>query len=192
MESQTLQLPQKIYINKQKLKQESIIYGILTLSCLFGFWYGTGKFFTEDYYYPKMVILMPICFIILLIETIKKYKTASNNDPLFSFSEKGIELFDKDYTGINLIPWSEITGCSENETGSSYFGSAKMKLLSINVKKPLIYLGKMKNNSRRKKIIKFNDKNKINSIYNIESVNLGIDITQLKRTIYQMVEKANN
>lgn len=192
MESQTLQLPQKIYINKQKLKQESIIYGILTLSCLFGFWYGTGKFFTEDYYYPKMVILMPICFIILLIETIKKYKTASNNDPLFSFSEKGIELFDKDYTGINMIPWSEITGCSENETGGSYFGSAKMKLLSINVKKPLVYLGKMKNNSRRKKIIKFNDKNKINSVYNIESVNLGVDITQLKRTIYQMVEKVNN
>jgi hypothetical protein len=192
MESQVLQLPQKIYINKQKLKQESIIYGIVTLSCLFGFWYGTGKFFTEDYYYPKMVIFMPIFFTILLIQTIKKYKTASNNDALFSFSEKGIELFDEDYIGMGIIPWSEITGCSENETGGSYFGSAKMKLLCINVKSPLVYLDKMKNISSRKKIIKFNNKNKINSVYNIESANLGVDITLLKRTIYQMVEKAKN
>lgn len=190
MESRTLQLPQKIYINKQKLKKESIIYGILTLLCLFGFWYGTGKFFTEDYYYPKLVIFMPICFIILLIETIQKYKATSNNDALFFISEKGFEIFDKDYTGIGLIPWSEITGCSENETGNSYY--AKIKLLSINVKNPLAYLAKMKNNSRRKKIIKFNDKNKINSIYSIESANLKVDITQLKKIIYQMVEKANN
>ncbi|KFF02405.1 STM3941 family protein [Flavobacterium reichenbachii] len=189
METKSLQFPNKIYINKEKARKESILFGVLTLCCLFGFWYGTGKFFTEDFYYPKLVIFMPICFVILLIETIKKHKTASNNDVILSLTEKGIQFFNKDYTGVSIVPWSEITGSTEIETGSSYFGSAKVKMLCVNVKTPSIYLDKIGNNSK-KKLIKFNTKNNIKSIFTIESATLAVDMIALKKTIYQMVEKS--
>ena len=190
MESQILQLPKSIYVNKQKLKKESTIYGILTLSCVLGFWYGTGKFFTADYYYPKMIIIMPICFVILLIETIKKYKAASNNDAILNLSEKGIEFFNKDYAGVGIVPWTEITSATELETGSSYFGSAKVKELCITVKTPSIYLDKMEKNLQ-KKMVKFNNKNNTQSIFNIETTVLDVDIIKFKKTIYQMIEKTN-
>jgi len=189
METKSIQFPSKIYINKQKLKNESIIFGLLTLSCLFGFWYGTGKFFTENFYYPKLVIFMPICFVILLIETIKKYKIASNNEAIMALTEKGIEFFNKDYTGVGIIPWTEITGATELETGSSYFGSAKVKELCITVKTPA-YFDKI-GNSTQKKLMKFNTKNKIQSIFKIEATVLDVDTIKFKKTIYQMIEKTN-
>ena len=189
METKSIQFPSKIYINKEKARKESVIFGILTLSCLVGFWYGTGKFFTENFYYPKLVIFMPICFIILLIETIKKNKMASNNDVILSVTEKGIEFLNKDYTGIGIVPWTEINGCTEQETGSSFFGSAKVKMLCITVKNPAVYLDKIGNKSK-KGLIKFNTKNKMQSIFNIEAATLAVDIVALKKTIYQMVEKS--
>lgn len=190
MESQNLQFPKSIYVNKAKAKNESIIFGVLALSCLFGFWYGTGNFFTADFYYPKLVIFMPICFVILLIETIKKYKVASNNNAILNLSEKGIEFFNKDYAAVGIVPWNEITGVTELETGSSYFGSTKVKELCITVKTPSIYLDKMEKN-HQKKMVKFNTKNSIQSIFNIESAVLDVDTIKFKKTIYQMIEKTN-
>lgn len=190
MESQNLQLPQKIYINKAKAKKESIIFGVLAVSCLFGFWYGTGNFFTQEYYYPKLVIIMPICFILLVIETIKKHKIGSNNDAILCLTEKGIEFFNKDYTGAGIVPWTEINGVIELETGSSYFGSAKVKELCITVKTPSIYLEKIEKKLQNK-LVKFNSKNNIRSIFNIEAAVLDVDTVKFKKAIYQMIEKTN-
>ena len=190
MESQNLQFPNSIYINNAKAKKESIIFGVLAVSCLIGFWYGTGNFFTADFYYPKLVIMMPICFVILTIETIKKRRIASNNEAVLSLTEKGIEFFNKDYNGVGIVPWSEINGVTELETGSSYFGSAKVKELCITVKTPSIYLEKMEK-KQQKKLTKFNTKNSIQSIFNIESAILDVDIIKFKKTIYQMMEKTN-
>lgn len=189
METKSVQFPKKIYVNKEKAKKDAIIFGVLALSCVFGFWYGTGKFFTEEFYYPKMILIMPICFILLLIETIKKYKIASNNEAIFALTEKGIEFFNKDYVALGIVPWSEIMGASEQETGSSYFGSAKVKVLSVNVKTPTAYLDKIGISSKRK-LIKFNTKNNMQSIFNIESATLAVDMVTLKKTIYEMVEKS--
>jgi hypothetical protein len=190
METKSLQFPTKIYINKEKARKDSILFGVLALCCVFGFWYGTGKFFTADFYYPKLVVIMPICFVLLLIETIKKRKIASNNDAILSLTEEGIEFFNKDYAGVGLVPWTEIKGSTELETGSSYFGSAKVKELCITIKTSSIYFDKI-DEKLQKKLIKFNNKNNVQAIFIIEAAVLNVDILKFKKTIYQMIEKTN-
>lgn len=188
MESQNLQLPKSIYINKAKAKKDSIIFGLLAVSCLFGFWYGTGNFFTEEYYYPKLIIMMPICFVILVIETVKKHRISSNNDAVLCLTEKGIEFFNKDYAGAGIVPWTEINGVIELETGTFYFGSVKVKELCITVKTPTIYLSKIEKKLQTK-LVKFNNKNNIQSIFKIEAATLDVDTVMFKKAIYQMIKK---
>ncbi|MFH6993741.1 STM3941 family protein [Flavobacterium sp. FlaQc-48] len=173
-------LPFSIYTNKKGARSKRNLYIILTFACIWAFWYASGHFFTQDYYYPKAVILLPVCIPFIIGGIIGETKNIKNNNPLLTLSEQGIKFFVNPYSEIGLVPWSDITGCKEIKILNSYF-------LTILAKEHAFYINKITNSRVRKKVLKFSDSNN-NALFNIEIAMMDCDITMLRKTIYQMIE----
>lgn len=184
MEPISFKEPCKICINKARAKKDYRLYGMLSLLSLYGFWCGTCNFFGEDFFYPLLLILMLLCFILLVKETVKQYNLAKDSNAVIVLTEEGIEFLYRDYAGIGIIPWTEILGC--REIGKPYF----VAVFCINVKNPSYYLDRI-GEKNRKRLQKFNAENDMQCVFKIETIILDVDIAALKKTIYKMVEKVN-
>ncbi|MFL9483040.1 STM3941 family protein [Chitinophagaceae bacterium LWZ2-11] len=174
--------PYSIYVNKKAARGKMIFCILFAIGCIWGFWYGSGKFFTENYYYPKMVLMMPICLVIMIVLSIKEYKNFKNDDALLTITQTGIQFFAKQYTDIGIVPWRDITGCTEIKNYND-------KALAVTVKDVNIYTNKIQDNSARQKILKFSKKNGNDILFNINPTMMDCDIVEFKKTIYQMIEK---
>lgn len=180
-----LKIPHKIHLDKARARRDYRLYGVFSVVSLYGFWYGTENFFLEAGINILLLFLMLLCFIFLLRETVKQYNQASDSNPVLALTEEGVQFFHKDYAGIGIIPWTEILDC--REVGNPYF----VTTLCVNVRTPLLYLDLI-GGKKRKKLMKFNDKNGTQSIFNIEAVVLDADLEALKKTVEKMVEKNAN
>lgn len=184
MESSSLKLPSHIYINKKPLQRAAALFAILAFFFVSFFWMET-----DTNYAAIDSLIMIACGALLLFEAVKKFRITLNNNPIMTISERGIEFGDKDYLGIGIIPWHDITGSSEIRIPGS-LNMGLIKVLSVNIQIHSSYFDKIKNKSRKKKLIKFNKNNDLNSVFYIESAWLATDLILLKKAIYEMAEKA--
>nr|WP_199002239.1 hypothetical protein [Flavobacterium sp. ASV13] len=174
---------QNIYISKKKVRNNIIAYSFFILFFLWGFWYGTGKFFTEDFYYPSMILLMPFCVFAMLIVLIKEIRFLSKNTPFITLSDEGIRFYGKYPDQIGVLKWEDTERCADININ----GFLSENYLIVYANNPLNYTQKIKEGLQRHRYFK-NSKKTENALLWVETRRLNCNLIELKKQIFQMID----
>jgi uncharacterized membrane-anchored protein len=168
-------LPMELHISKSYYQKR--ILGCVGLIVLFivGFWWGSGKFFTEDYYYPKMVVIMPLGIIAMVVLLIQAAIRLKSNKRVARLDKQGIQLYDKPFSAVGLIRWQDVVAfqeIAEGRTGRNFF---------LGVKNPEVYIENIQSANQRRKMKKFQKDN--NALVFLNTAMLNVNPTTLKTAV---------
>jgi hypothetical protein len=184
----TYDLPKNIGFSKKKIYKNISVYIAFILFAAWGFWYGTGKFFTEDYYYPSITIMMPVAGIVLLILIIQQILLLRKNELILILTKEGLYCNAKGFTDLGMIKWEDITRCFSSS--ERMYGSVNINImLQIHVQNSDTYLNRISDMNKRKKIIKQSAKKHENALLWVNTANLDCDMNELKKTIFQFINQ---
>jgi hypothetical protein len=171
-------LPLTINVNKKIVYRLIAFYWLLILLSIWIIWEGSGHFFTQNYYYPKLIVLGPAATTFLLILQFGQIKILKLTNGFAKISDSGIEFFEDKYSGIGLVPWNALKGYSEEK-----------KILCIYAKKPETYLNKISNVKTRKKVIQKSIGNSL--LFSLNLTVIDYDDVQLKKILLKKIEENN-
>lgn len=179
-------LPQTFYMSKKYFRDTALLTGGLALLSILLFWWGSGYFFTKDYYYPKAILGSIALFILVAIVFVKDARDYYLRKPYVTFSEEGITMHGKTEKMIGLVSWKEIARFSEmaqpnSKTGRRYY---------FHTQNPTAILNRIQKSSARKSFAKRLTING-DAVLIIESNRLDCDLTDLKQTIHQHLSSNN-
>ena len=174
---------QPIYLKRKAIRLGLALYFLFLLLSIWGFWHGSGHLFTQEYYYPEVVALMPVCFIVFLVLLFKQIQLLGYHEPVIVLNEAGIQFMQKPFGEMGIIAWEDVTGCSDR-TAQSYSG----RLLFVSVRDTSPYTARIADPAVRSKFIKKCQSRR--ALLWTEAGHLNCDITELKRTIFQEMRNA--
>lgn len=187
----TYVLPQSFGYSKKKIWKDTIAYIVFLLIFALAFWYGTGKFFTEDYYYPAILIIMPLASVVVFILAIKQVLLLRKNAPVLVLTDEGIYCNTKDFKDLGVIKWTDITRCFSSP--ESMFGNVSVDTnLQIHVSNADAYLDRMRDTVKRTKIMRQAAKKQDNALLWVNVAHLECDMNNLKKTIFELSDKNQN
>lgn len=171
-------LPLTIKVKKKTVYGLIAFFGVFLLLSTCFFWQGSGHLFTEDYYYPELLIIGLAGTVFLTILLYRYIKILQLNNGFAQLSDSGIEFFEKKYSGIGLVPWNALKGYFEEK-----------KILHIQAKKSDIFINKITNIRTRKKAIKKNIGN--NVLFSLNLTIIDCDEVTLKKILHKKIEENN-
>lgn len=167
-------LPQDIYVNKKAVRAAVILYVVLLAVFAWAFWSGSGEF--------KAVIFMPIGILCIGFLMLQKISLLRQDGPIITLTNSGIQFSEKEFREIGLVKWEDVTGCSDR-TQSRW----TEQQLFISVRDPNPYASRIENPSHRSRFLKRCTKNQALLWTNVGA--LKADLVELKKTIFQMIDK---
>ena len=177
-------LPYHIYLNKKTIIIRFTLFLSLLLIAVWMLWYNTTQFYDSQNFHPEVLFLSPFVIIGMLFYTIREGRLFYYNEIQITLNHKGILFYGKYFTQIGIVNWEDITRCVE--TKEQYETS-----LNIIVSQPSIYINKIQNKKHRKKVETYCYEND-NALLWINARLLNCDLTELKRNIFQMIDKTKN
>lgn len=175
-------LPLNIYINRKHLKKQLYLYIVILVGCIICFWYASGKFFTEDYYYPKTTLLMPFFIILFIIGVFVQIKTINRKEPIITLDNEGIQYF---WMKLPPVKWAEISIVEERIVNNE-------KHLTILVKDIQAYAERISSPRLKEKYKKRIDKTGNNIAFSIDLSMLNYNPAEFVRIIRQMTTESEN
>jgi hypothetical protein len=170
-----------VYRSKKNYRNKVILYSVLIVAGCWGFWEGSGHFFTEEYYYPKMTIGCPLLVIILLVALIWESVLFLGKKPLFTLSAQGIALHENPCKRVGLVRWQDLDSYRE-------FAVDKWKRrLVLYVKNPEAYINAIPE-KKRKQYKRASDANGGGIVW-MESGEMEYDVEQLKQQLSRHIER---
>ncbi|MDR0792739.1 MAG: hypothetical protein LBE82_05485 [Chitinophagaceae bacterium] len=142
-------LPMELHINKNFYRKSALGYAGLAIVGVVFFWLGSGKFFTEEYYYPELIVVSSILFIPSTAASILNALQLKNDKPVASLDTQGVRIYGKPFSAVGLIRWQDITGYQEMAEGS------RGRKFYLHVKNPGSYIDNIPNPALKRKITKY-------------------------------------
>lgn len=178
----SLSLPLELYMSKKYFQKTLGGYILMIVLFIAGFWWGSGSFFTEDYYYPKMVLASGIGFVCIVFATIFHLMEFYKKKPIATITSSGISFHSKPFSVFGEIRWQDISDYREMA-----FEKNGRKLL-LYARNKMDYINKLDKSSQQKRLKKISENN-AEALAFIETNKIDCDLAALKDTILKLINK---
>lgn len=175
--------PLNIYISRKKTRNRIYLYVVILLASIIAFWIASGKFFTEDHFYPTATILLPIFIIIMIVGIFAEIKSLNRKIPVITLNEEGISYYGHNTKPVPFVRWDEIAGVEERMINNE-------KNMVILVKDIHSFINKIENEKGRKWFKNRVDKTNDHAALFIELRLLNYDLNQFDLIFKQSVAEA--
>lgn len=112
-----LHLPLELVISKKYFQKQMLIYSSFAALCIILFLWECYDYLYKDYYYPQIIILAPIVFIVLIVLIIQEIIRYKLGKPEAILTKQGIQFHKKPLNAIGLIQWQDVINCQEMAVG---------------------------------------------------------------------------
>ncbi len=165
-----------VYRSKKAYYRKLAWYLVLLIAFGWCFWDGSGHFFTEDYYYPKIVVIMPIAIIVILFLLIRDSALFLGKKPLFTLDRQGIQLYEKPCSLAGQVRWQDLDGYREIAL------DGRKRKIVLFAKNPMQYIDAIPQTKKRKQYLKACEENSGGLLW-IETSEMEYDLDQLKKNL---------
>lgn len=176
-------LQQDVYISQKKVQKNIILCSFLFLSFLGGLWYVSGSFFTQDDYEPALVLILLPCLVIIFSKLLKEIRFLSNTSPFTTVLNEGVVFYEDHFDQIGLVKWKDIEHCDDFSINNFFHEH----YLMVYVKNPEYYSSRIKDKKQLSQYFRAS-KNNQNALLWVETKRLDLDVIEIKKIFFQMIE----